>query len=70
MWHMTTCLDSFSDKPTVEMVFDTPEEWREWLRKNHPDIIERPLLGFVADGEVTKQYGTNNRWSSLMKMEE
>lgn len=69
-WKMTTCLDSFSGKPVIEDVFDSPERWREWLRRNYPDIIRSPLGGFVADGETTKQYGTNNRWSSLIKVEE
>jgi hypothetical protein len=66
-WMMVTCVDRDTE---VDGAFDSPEEWRAWLRANYPDMIDNPLHGFTADGEVTKQYGTDYRWSSLLRVED
>lgn len=69
MWEMLLCLNSFTGD-VAKMKFETVEHWQEWLRENHPDIIDNPVEGFVYDGEVSKQYGTNHRWAALSLLED
>lgn len=65
-WQMLLCPDSFSDKPLVKMRFESPEEWREWLTKNHPRLMADNFK-FVSDDGYILQHGTGSYWSTLTR---
>lgn len=64
MWEMTLCTGPEAD--LIVETFDSPAQWRDWLRENHPRLMDEDRWN--GEGEGWHQRGTDYYWSTIKRV--
>lgn len=60
-WKMQMCLSG--DKPLTEKTFESLEDGIDWLRQNHPGMLDPHRFRIQRDG--FRQFGEGYYWTTL-----